>query len=1134
MRLFLAVLAAMVTVAPAQFVQVMSQQSCVCQTACAARIQVLNINLDHPACRIDRSVCGECPQSRCIGGVRLCLPAAAGGTCTPCYGGTLQCYDRCVPPGGANTILSNTIAAARSLATATIDNFNQLSTHVQELIAEEIQALPPQLQNLLNNATLFANATINELQQIGQDVLANAREVRTLVRSQVRGIVERLVDFTVENLDRFISHLNISVWRESIGDFGCISRWSPEQYTVLAERAVFAFGGTIGWTPNDIRRVGSLIRGLSAGNFSQLQPLAYEAALLTTSISTGGTLSRRQADGLAQRAVSIYSAVSSWNETQWRLVRSVARGLSRGDLGGVSLTVLNEVARVRNWNATQQLALVERVIFLAGNADNVTSAQWQEVAQMARGIATSRLQQLSVSGIYALGRASCAVGGVCLTEAQSATIVARTQELIGTVGSWTVDDWRRLGQNIRGLNSTQLRDTARVALPAIAGELELDPSVLNRSQLQVVAIRAVELLGDVGLWSEQDSQDLATIIVGMDSNQLGTLTLPQAILLSRVIARNPHIRLTPQQQIALALRLRQLRQGGQWNTTAIRELAALAPAMLPDIATMDGVTLLTLASAFSNVSERALPDGTILTADRAALSAMAERALQVLGPAAEYDAETWAALGAAGPDVLFRNLSAVITINTTQISALAGITGLSAEQRRAVRDRLVEVYGNVQQVPWSELGDLATGLSTGDLHNATEQVLDHLSTIGPGQCSTNVPCDPTYADWNISVAGTTLCPRQLLALGRRAVFFFGELQNWNASNFRRMGPLLRGLNEADIAKLPDVAFDYIGNVTCWNTDQLRCLARRAIQVVEGGQGLAQWTEATWERLGEVASGLDVDVLRNMTRSSFERAIGTLGQSHVLSRPQLEALATRAVELLGHPSTWDTETVARLGAVLGGLLDDFVEAIPPEVLAAGLVATINSSSSTAQPNSAAITALCTETKIHVFTPEQVGAVQAAGINMLADANCPAEALRYTEAQNEALEAASTSGSDGASSSGNGMSGGETAAVVICVLLIVAVVGVAAWKRERIQEFTRGGRASVTSAASSTQNNTYRAHPTELEAGQVHRPAKPTRQAPTRAAPVTNPVYSRALPVARPPPLAAPRPPPRTPALQPAAI
>jgi hypothetical protein len=136
---------------------------------------------------------------RCIGGARVCVP---GFGCTPCFGGTLQCFDQCVPPGGANTILGNTLAAARSLAQSSIDHFATLSSNTQDIIAEEIRALPPPLQNLLMNATRFANASIGELRQIGQDVLANVRYVRLVhIENQVECGLAGLRVLSVGNLD---------------------------------------------------------------------------------------------------------------------------------------------------------------------------------------------------------------------------------------------------------------------------------------------------------------------------------------------------------------------------------------------------------------------------------------------------------------------------------------------------------------------------------------------------------------------------------------------------------------------------------------------------------------------------------------------------------------------------------------------------------------------------------------------------------------------------------------------------------------------------------------------------------------------------------------------------------------------
>lgn len=414
-------------------------------------------------------------------------------------------------------------------------------------------------------------------------------------------------------------------------------------------------------------------------------------------------------------------------------------------------------------------------------------------------------------------------------------------------------------------------------------------------------------------------------------------------------------------------------------------------------------------------------------------------------------------------------------------------------------------------------------LSTGDLNTASVEVLDLLSTVGSGECVQDVPCDPTYGNWNISILGAELCPRQLLAIGRRAVHFFGELHDWDATSFARMGPLLRGLNEADISDLPEVAFDYIGNVSCWNVDQLKCLSRRAVQVVQGGQGIASWSERTWERLGEVPAGFDIEVFRSMSRTTFERATVTLGRSTLLSPAQLEILAARAVEVYGPTSTWSAETVSRLGTLLAGLVDDQIMTIPAQSLATGLANAPNSTSLLPgpRPTSSAVTTLCAARKIHLFTPEQAAEVHVAGVDMMASGNCPSEASRYTEAQAEALQARSgqnTNGSDGDAA----LSPGATAAIVLVVLALLAAVVAVVVYRARNESYTA--------------SNSHKSVPNlrGLEAGTsvpTPRPPKPSRPPPVSAASerppaLVNPVYN--APTSRPPPRPVARvPPPRAP-------
>lgn len=321
------------------------------------------------------------------------------------------------------------------IAEDAVDGFQDLVTQTQQIIESEIASLPLHIQYLLSpeNRTAFALASIHQLFLIGQEALSHLTNLAELVGPQIAQLVDRLVDFTVENLEAFLDRLNPQAWLDSIKAFGCVSDWTPEQFQALGTRVVGALGSVVGWNAVDVRRVGSLVRGLSEGNLSTLQPLAYEASLLTISIATGG-IPRNKLDALARRAVQIYDTVSSWNATTWAKVGDVATGIAEGDLEEVTLTVLHEVARVKGWNASQEVALVEAVIGIVdGGLDNISSDDLQELTQLSKGILVPRLQTLTGKTIRALGRGTCNITNICLSDEQTNAIVAAARESLGEV-----------------------------------------------------------------------------------------------------------------------------------------------------------------------------------------------------------------------------------------------------------------------------------------------------------------------------------------------------------------------------------------------------------------------------------------------------------------------------------------------------------------------------------------------------------------------------------------------------------------------------------------------------------------------------------------------------------------------------
>eukprot|EP00041_Stephanoeca_diplocostata_P038014 m.1469220 g.1469220 ORF g.1469220 m.1469220 type:complete len:1185 (+) comp25140_c1_seq36:139-3693(+) len=1137
----------------------LSRSSCECQSECAAYLEIWGITFEQPSCTVDRSTCG-CVEPHCTGffNVYACPPFLSCG----CYpGGSLYCTDECDAGtqtiGEAIGVITDRIV---EIAEDAVDGFQELVTQTQSIIEAEIASLPVQIQYLLSpqNRTAFRLATIHQLFQIGQEVFSHLTNLAELVGPQIAQLVDRLVDFTLENLEAFLDRLNPQAWLDSIKAFGCVSDWTPQQFQALGTRVVGALGAVVGWTANDVRRVGSLVRGLSEGNLSTLRPLAYEASLLTISIATGG-IPRSKLNALAQRAIQLYDTVSSWNATTWAKIGDVATGIAEGDLEEVSLTVLHEVARVKGWNASQEIALVEAVIGIVdGGLDNISSEDLQEVTQLSRGILVPRLQKLTSKTIWALGRGTCNITNICLSDAQTSAIVAAARDTLGEVATWNATDWRALGQNIRGLTAADVRSASLAGVAELCRVLDIDAETLDDTLKAAAVDRALTLLGDVGGWNAALVEQYAMLLPAMNASTLAGISLEGAMELGQlvldhaplptgaidVVVMGGQVTLSYQQQAAVVARVRSLTQSaGEWSPELARAMAGFADALSEqDLTALSPDALVTLAGS---VALTATNDSTI-----------ADLIVQVeaqLGPVSTWSGETFGALRDVGARAVMLRLDVLLNSSTSStptaaITALSHVTGLSQANLLVIRNHIVSVYGALQSVP-PELLDvraITTALTQGDFETLGQIGLNALNTAGPGECPTRMPCNVDELGWTMPLSELAMCGRKLAAVVRRTTYFAGAVADWNVSTFASLGSLVTGITEADIGTLSEQAFDVLGNITCWDLDQLECLANRAIEVINFGRGLNSWATEKFDDLGEIVSGLPVEDLRTLNATTVARAASALGQSAWNSQ-QLLVLGDLATTTFGNASTWTTATVQAVGSMMAGLSDADLQLIPASALAEGLLVptpaerqrrglaavrprrlrslhpvsilsrptvrwTKRSRRSTPSPvafNEQAVKMLCETRKVHVLTAAQLAEITRVGIPL--NRTCPSETLIFTEAQESAAVSVRADQPPGggnnntpdSSSDSGGLSGGAVAAIVIVVLLAVggAVAGVVIYRRR--QDASTHAPISTMAPNKSVVGNP------------VFGGAPPTRPAP----PSSSTVPPRA------PPVAAPRPAPR---------
>eukprot|EP00040_Diaphanoeca_grandis_P010326 m.52850 g.52850 ORF g.52850 m.52850 type:complete len:1096 (-) comp21666_c0_seq1:356-3643(-) len=1041
----------------------LSANNCECASSCDAKLQLdfggVSIALGDSKCIIDSSSCGICPQQKCVDGYRFCVPFTK--VCTDCHKGTTVCYDDCTQPDVISIFSKNDILA---FVESTIEKFDDLTDLTKKLVEDGVQSLSPDLRYALEtgNASQFAKLGFEELAKIPQDVLARAKNVQVLIAPVIKSLVNRLVTFTEENLESFLDLLNPEEFKQSLKDFGCISDWSDEQVKVLAKKAGSVLGSITGWTVQDVREIGSLIRGVAGGNFSQMRPLVFKTSVLALSISG---VPRNTSEKIVSKTVEVFDSVSSWPPSTWRKVGRIAEALVEGDLATVKQEAIPELARLHNWDPSQVTTIANRIIEISGGlADgDITEADLQSLALFAKNVSLPLLRTLGNNTIYALGRGTCKITGVCLNESQAKEIAAAAKANFADVKDWGTQEWRALGQNIRALNVTELREKASVfALPAIKDMLNVDPQSLTiemRTIFAEVAVKAQNVSYTSG-WSDLFLDEIEPLLPYLEPEVLRNTTWTVLERLSNA-AKAQNVTLSAEQTSKAFERAKQIvGQVSTWNVTSVPVLASL----------VDGITLSDLEQLRDDVLVELAKQSMVIT-NATTLASITKLVQKRLGDpvVTEWTEARWKELGPVAIKIIMNaTVLQNIVANDAKLLQISNLTGFSPAELHRVRDAIKTAAGDVESIDWSKVGNLVTAFTAGDLRQLSDEALLNISKVVPQTCPSAVVCDVASSK---AIGDVTFCPAQIEALAGRAVHYLGNVSNWSVQNFSNIGFLVQGLSEYEIGVIPDEAFDVVANITCWNKDQLKCLANRAMQIYQTGENFANWTSATWVKIDKVSTGISADQLQSLTRDTFQTAQSTLAKQ-LWNKQQLDVLAEKLKNATGMDvASWTKDQVVQAGTILSGLEDSDLRALSPLAIKMAFKTAqddqddANAASPMVNDTAPLIQSMCSNEQLHTLTPDQLGNITEAGVML--NQTCPAEMTRLSASQHEAVVSAVVCSSPcSQTTSDGGISAGVVVAIVFCVLLIVVVAAVlVVWTLKRRQAST----SSATTATRATTND-----------------------------------------------------------------
>eukprot|EP00049_Salpingoeca_infusionum_P017547 m.353385 g.353385 ORF g.353385 m.353385 type:complete len:1058 (-) comp16759_c0_seq1:379-3552(-) len=966
------------------------------------------------------------PEVALLANVTTCVvdPSLSGHFCPVCIGPKIdglcqgKCVDFCSPERVARGFFDDVGDFFEDVADDVTDTFqdafgdvadffSDVTDEVINAIQEQFEALPGHIQQLVDGTVAFAEATLADLDQIGQDILGHLKAVADLTITQLRHLSERLVSFTLDNLQGFLNQLPLDLFRETLADFGCERRWQPSQASIFFDKATTAIGSVTGWDVDHFRELGSLIIGVASGDVSKIDDLVFKSAVLIISGYTG--VPPDVVEAFAERAVEVIGVVATWDSSDWRAVGQVAIGLTEGDFEQLrDSEQLNELTRVAVGLDIRQIeAIATTGIRLIGGISSNDERAWQELATFAAGIAADELYDIGLVGIEAIGR----VPWLELDEAQLTALWNRTTTLLGQPDQWSGDQWAQVGHSALAIGVDAIENLGEEGIEAL-GKFGVDTT-----QASALLGRFVQLAGDPSSWSEEQWKKLGESAIAVTTDMIATLdekTL-RAFLNATGRLLDPQLRAALDQ--AKTLHKHPI---SDWKASDFevlgRAVLALSP---PEIASIGEQALVYLAKVDITSAEQ--------------LVALAQRAEQLFGEIHTWDASTWQELGHLASTVVAQHAD-ILTQDSFEAFASGSIEQWTLASLQTISPRLVSLFGTLDKMTVEDLqrlGPVIKAVTSNDIQRLTDVAIPFLrdalpdfteltqftsitdvadATLG-AQCSRSLP---SCSDLSfVSIEAADLCEEQSESIGRRLRELGGEVSQWLEEDFELVGGLVRTLAPADMGQLSLTQLETVIEAGCHRLEVVECIVKGATKLLANGNGVGSWSFDDLRMLADNVIGMDADALSALSQTTLSEGLSFLGAQTEWNVAQLNTLADQALQFLAEPRKWRKSTVTELGTILAGVPDSNLTDIPASALAGASYQTA--------------AAMCNAQKLHTLTESQLKSLAHA-----TQITCPQEAHLFTSAQSSIVAAESTGKS--------GRGGRIAAGILIPVAIVILIVGV----------------------------------------------------------------------------------------------
>eukprot|EP00794_Sanderia_malayensis_P018072 gene18072-19881_t len=863
---------------------------------------------------------------------------------------------------------SHGASVAKCKVNAAVDYVKLFGTHFTNTVQDGFNQLSSSLKAKLSDAKEFVKVTRSELRGIKQDVLASLSTVSEMTPTQFFGLLmDRLTSFTTANLRDLLSKVKIDVIKQNILDIKNRA-WDLSQLNVVMDAVYKAYGTRVSdWVGATIVKFGNLLSALPSSKFAQFSATAFDASVTEL---CKVKLDVYQKMNLIIPATKSMGTMSTWTSAKITKLCNLVEALTPEELLELSAKEISgAVDKLKSFSFTEEQldVILKKLKGHLGEISSWSQSQLENVGKMIKGLKSTDLAKIDKDKIKNM---ITSLGNIKWDPAQSRQLATKLLASLGLPETWTSVNINQAKTMLQGLVASQLDklknselaasirglknvkwsvDQAQVVFENIKKQLSLN-SLTKDDVLALANTMDTWASSDVGRFTQ--SVLFAAFPELLVAKTIATPVLRQFIQVYKNQPSNTDIGLLG--GIAQALTRMELNQatiadivvtleqltGNDWDEAQIAELmvkvrAKLGALNLTETADVDSPpwgskNLLKLGKVILGFTKEELKSFPIRGIEDS-LEVLGKQSgwkrgqiVFVMGRFKEYlkmrnvtiqqlsDVEI-KALGSLVQGFALKELKSLPnSLLTTAVQKIGEQTGLPEDKIKSISFAAVENFKkvsgvdtlDVQQV--KSLGNLITGLHK-------QALLTKLSKNAFLSEAYNIAKRPGMSKDKLQA---------LIDVGKKH-YGQSDTGKWFSEQWKRLGPALKAMRIEDIRKINKDSFedliDYFGQMDGWSVEQAQALVLKAKEYWNEND-VSKWSGSQLRRLGSLIQGVNIAEIKRIATTSFKDMIGSCAHFTTINKETLQALATRAKEVLASndAAKFDFKAIKLIGCAVTGL------------------------------------------------------------------------------------------------------------------------------------------------------------------------------------------------------------------------